>query len=221
MNLLEIIIFNPEQDNLYVLGDVIDRGKKPLECLNYIRNTDGVELLVGNHEQMMLNYYFKYDQLWRKNNSGKTRYQVNSYPQKAALLHWVKTRPYFIDVTVNERAFLLVHAAINASLPINNQSEDYMLWERDGFIENPALETHTIIFGHTPTPYFNADKLDCSVWFDKKHNDKICIDCGCVFGGALAAYRLDDGEVFYLKSNRGKDANKYFYVEDNKENGEL
>ena len=215
MNLLEIINFNSEQDNLYVLGDVIDRGKKPLECLNYIRNTNGAELLIGNHEQMMIDYYFNFDQLWRKNSSGKTRYQVNSYPQKAALLQWVKTRPYYIDITVNERNYLLVHAAINASLPLDNQSEDYMLWERDGFIENPAFETHTIIFGHTPTPYFNTDKLDCSVWFDKKHNDKICIDCGCVFGGALAAYRLDDGNVFYLNSNRGKDAHKYFYVEDN------
>jgi hypothetical protein len=59
--------------------------------------------------------------------------------------------------------------------------------------------------------YYN----DCSVWFDTRHNDKICIDCGCVYGGALAALRLDDGKIFYVKSNRGNRANQYKFNADN------
>ena len=40
--------------------------------------------------------------------------------------------------------------------------------------------------------------------------DKVCIDCGCVYGGALAALRLDDGNVFYVKSSRGTNAKDYY-----------
>jgi len=42
--------FNPDRDVLYTLGDVIDRGPKPLDCLRFIIQTKNVHLLRGNHE---------------------------------------------------------------------------------------------------------------------------------------------------------------------------
>ena len=75
-----------------------------------------------------------------------------------------------------------------------------------------ALPSHTVIFGHTPTTYLRFDLMfadvvedcnDCSIWLDNRFMDKICIDSGCVYGGALAALRLDDGKVFYVSSARG------------------
>lgn len=37
-------------DELYILGDVIDRGHKSLECINWILEQDNVLTLLGNHE---------------------------------------------------------------------------------------------------------------------------------------------------------------------------
>lgn len=40
-----------DTDILYVLGDVIDRGEKGIETLEYIMEHSNILILKGNHEQ--------------------------------------------------------------------------------------------------------------------------------------------------------------------------
>ena len=56
IKMLQLINFS-ENDTLYILGDVLDRGENPLEILEYIMNHGNIILLMGNHENMMLNYF--------------------------------------------------------------------------------------------------------------------------------------------------------------------
>lgn len=42
-----------EQDELYVLGDVIDRGQNPIKLLQDIMHHPNIMLILGNHEFMM------------------------------------------------------------------------------------------------------------------------------------------------------------------------
>ncbi len=44
-----------ENDFLYVLGDAIDRGPEGIRLIQDIMNRENVELLLGNHECMLLN----------------------------------------------------------------------------------------------------------------------------------------------------------------------
>ena len=53
MELLDIIHFSDE-DTLYVLGDVVDRGKNPVKTLLWMMEMPNVIPIAGNHEQMML-----------------------------------------------------------------------------------------------------------------------------------------------------------------------
>ena len=53
LQLLAVIGFTDE-DTLYVLGDVVDRGERSMDCLQYIMSKQNIHLLMGNHEQMML-----------------------------------------------------------------------------------------------------------------------------------------------------------------------
>ena len=53
MELLDIIHFSDE-DILYVLGDVVDRGKNPVKTLLKMMEMPNVIPIAGNHEQMML-----------------------------------------------------------------------------------------------------------------------------------------------------------------------
>ena len=53
MELLDIIHFSDE-DILYVLGDVVDRGKNPVKTLLKMMEMPNVIHIAGNHEQMML-----------------------------------------------------------------------------------------------------------------------------------------------------------------------
>ena len=43
-----------QKDFLYILGDVIDRGADGISLLRWIMLQPNVELLLGNHEAMML-----------------------------------------------------------------------------------------------------------------------------------------------------------------------
>lgn len=45
------------EDTLFVLGDVIDRGRDGIAILLDIMNRDNVYMLLGNHEYMMKQYY--------------------------------------------------------------------------------------------------------------------------------------------------------------------
>lgn len=38
---------------MYVIGDVVDRGKEPIKLLIKIMETPNITLLEGNHEEMM------------------------------------------------------------------------------------------------------------------------------------------------------------------------
>ena len=53
-----------------------------------------------------------------------------------------------------------------------------------------------VVTGHTPTFYINSNRKT-DVY---QGNGHIAIDCGCVFGGKLAAYCIETGEITYVKS---------------------
>ena len=207
MALLDKIKFDPPNDALYILGDAVDRGNNPIECVKFIMNTENVNFLIGNHEEMMLDYYDGKDFWgdWDNNGNKITKKQLKALDdiEREKIFLYFRQRPYYMTVDAAGTQYFLSHAGLDVSAPsLNHQSKEALIWSREEFYEYKALDKYICIFGHTPTPFiYHSD--DCSVWFDKKYNDKICIDCGCAYGGALAALRLDDGEIFYIKSNAG------------------
>ena len=56
IKLLKVIEFS-EHDHLYILGDIMDRGTENLDILEYVIAHANVHLLMGNHEDMLLNTY--------------------------------------------------------------------------------------------------------------------------------------------------------------------
>jgi len=205
MALLEKINFDPTVDAIYILGDVIDRGPDPLKCLQFVKKTNKIHLITGNHEQMMLDYYDQTETWnWRSNGGGRMRallnnFRLSGYETEAdALLSYVRSRPYFKTLKVGETRYFLSHAGLSPTIPFSRQCPGDLLWSRAEFYEELSLKTHTCIFGHTPTPYLHNDRSNFDVWFDPRNKDKIGIDGGCVFGGRLNALRLDDHAVFYV-----------------------
>ena len=202
MALLETIEFSPS-DTLYVLGDAIDRGNKSIECIDCIMNAENIHFLMGNHEQLMMDFYDKRDFAgsWLRNGGKTTKEQLKKLTRKKRneIFAFIWNCPYYTTVEVNGKRYFLSHAGLNASAPLEYQQQSDLIWSREEFYQHKALEGYMCIFGHTPTKLIR-DSDDCSVWFDEDHGDKICIDCGCAYGGMLAALRLDDGEIFYVKS---------------------
>ena len=80
--MLNFINFS-DDDTLYVLGDVIDRGKQGVEILLDIMGRPNVFMIMGNHEQMCLATLGRYSeigarQLWQQ-NGGSVTYRALVY----------------------------------------------------------------------------------------------------------------------------------------------
>ena len=52
-----------DDDFLYILGDVIDRGDEGVEILKWLAFQDNAQLILGNHEAMMLACDFLFEEM--------------------------------------------------------------------------------------------------------------------------------------------------------------
>ena len=72
-------------------------------------------------------------------------------------------------------------------------SKEFAVWERWNEMQ-PIPEGYVLIFGHTPTCYFQTVE-PWSIW---KGENAIGIDCGGAYlDGRLGCLRLDDMKEFY------------------------
>ena len=192
-----------DNDKLIIIGDIFDRGEKPLQILDYIINKDNIELLLGNHESMFIEAYNGYGfKNWVYHNGGYTTFKAlmkrgNKYMEM--LYKYLEK----LDIVKIVNNYILVHAGFYMpnnykDLTIDEllkcQSADYNLWDRS-WIDNPKkLDNYTIITGHTPTLLIGDGTPKINYL-----NGNICIDCGATFdGGKLACLRLEDLQEFYI-----------------------
>jgi len=200
-SLKEKELYDAETDKIIFLGDYIDRGNQSREVISYIRamqeNNDNVIALMGNHENMLLDYMDGYSRDWLYNGCDST---VNSYnnheDELASDIEWMENLPVYFE----DDNFIYVHAGIDKGVSIDEQSEMTMLWTRDEFIWDSTEYDKKVIFGHTPTQTINKDsKPIMTVGGD------IGIDTGCVFGGKLTALVIDGGEIKkYIQIQKGE-----------------
>ncbi len=224
--LLKEAAYDPVQDQLLILGDMVDRGSETLATIKSCRELQrqGAILLKGNHEQFMedaIKTMLKTDewregrypieiQSWRKNNGGAGAFDEIkdlSNNQLRDLLKFIKSLPWYYEIG----KYFFSHAGANVSLPPDQNREDDFTWMADSFVYCPGYAGKTMVFGHVPTwnlyPYpaekkggLNAAaKKKARIWYDDANdNDKIGIDCGSVFGGRLAALELPSMREFYV-----------------------
>ncbi len=215
-SILSQINLQPE-DTLHVLGDVIDRHPDGIRILRKIMTMPNAKMILGNHEYMMLNSldndaeYFRRRSmhLWYKNGGDVTHNYIKHIRKsiRREIFDYLRSLPYFVDITVNDINYKLVHGAPTDNIGIcggfYHSMLEYAVWERwrDG---DHIPDGYTLILGHTPTIHFH-DYNPLEVWFG--HN-AIAIDCGSGFPdvvpkqypiGRLACLRLDDMKVFYSK----------------------
>lgn len=152
ISLLDGISLNSE-DEIYFLGDIIDRGPQSSQVVNFIIE-NGYNCLLGNHEVMLLDVLGTGDvvpqafQAWLNSGGYAT---INSYGHEIPQEHidWFRSLPLYIDLG----DFWLVHAGIDPDLSIEEQTADQFCWIRDKFhsMTSPYFEDKLIITGHTVT----------------------------------------------------------------------
>lgn len=225
--MLEKIKFS-DNDRLYILGDICDRGPESLAIYFYIQKFKNITLLKGNHEYMMqealksavkhndFDYPSMEFKLWSQNGGEKTIENVRHYLHKNGLNHldytivrsaflknlytYLEKLPLYLELTVNNIDYVLVHAGIDPEATLPEQEEDTLLWIRDYFFLSECDLKKTYIFGHTPLCFINRDG-GFDVWYDDEFHNKIGIDGGLAVGmrGQLNCLCLDDNQIFVVK----------------------
>jgi serine/threonine protein phosphatase 1 len=198
MQMLEKIKFNND-DQLFILGDIIDRGDNPLDIIKHVMSHDNITMLLGNHEQMMLDYFDTRDDLWFYNGGRVTFSQLLPRGENEIrhIINWISRRETHCTVRLKNVNYRLVHAGLEynpfTGELLNPQNKDYMIWARNDFLVDQKVPAgDVVIFGHTPTPYIHGNS---KIWYGE---NKICIDCGAFFTGVLGCIRLDDMQAFYV-----------------------
>ena len=201
--MLQQIDLQPE-DKLYVLGDVIDRNPHGLSVLYQLMRMPNATMLLGNHEHMMLKVLAEPEDedrldLWYHNGGEIThdKWKRLSTPTRQNMIRYLMQAPVNVSLRVGDTDYLLVHGAPEASWNGDTWKYDdatmYAVWER----LDPDVcyaEDQTIIFGHTPTLYYQHGS-PMRIWHGER---MIGIDCGSAYAsGRLACLRLEDMQEFY------------------------
>ena len=132
-----------EDDRLYVLGDVIDRGPDSFKILQDIMGRDNVEMFLGNHEHMMLTYL---DGLDRESwffaaNGGKETYQklmALDREQREEIVSYIRNRTSVVrNLNIGGHRYILSHTGAMID-GIDRSTSDYegKLMEIQNFVWN-------------------------------------------------------------------------------------
>lgn len=219
--LLDKIGFSGD-DELYVLGDAMDRGPEPIKVIQDLMGRPNAFYILGNHDDMMLRVMEKlavdvteealrnltddvFTSLyhWLQEGGATTwkKYQQLSREERADVLDYLACAPPFEMVEDREKLYILVHAGIHNFDP-EKELDEYaptdFLWERMDYSRRYFPSSRIfLVTGHTPTVLIREDKHPLVY----QGNGHIALDCGCVFGGNLAAYCIDTGKTTYVRSN--------------------
>lgn len=203
IEMLNVINFSKD-DELYILGDIFDRGEDSIKILEHIWASKNIFLIKGNHEYMFEKYYEDHSNLylWFSNGGRNTFLELTEkgpdFMDK--VYNYIKKLPLVINID----EYILAHAGLYIppnykELTINEiidlQTEEDLLWDRELVNNDDYMEGYTIILGHTPTITLNNK----SNIITKK--GKILIDCGAVFEqyqGKLSCLCLDNKKEYYI-----------------------
>ena len=209
INTFRILLFDKlkikKQDEIYLLGDLIDRGPDSKSVIDLIieLNADGYNLkpIVGNHEYMLINSFNSYESYanWINNNAGGTT--LKSF----GVVHPMYFEQKYIDFFKNLKYFYLldeyviVHGGLNFESDKPFKDKFSMVWIRNKTIDMVKTGGRKLIVGHTPS---KLSDIIASV-----SSNKILLDGGCVYKkisdkyGYLVGYNLDTKVLYYVENS--------------------
>ena len=182
-NVLDDANYDPEKDQLILLGDYVDRGPDSKGVIENVIElvSEGAIALKGNHEQMMIDALINQEDrdLWVDNGGYKT---ISSYEgdHELMLKHaaWLRDNLALYHETED---YIFVHAGLQPDVPLEWQEEDDMLWIRH---QRPINLGKLVVHGHTP----KSEVM--------RIHDQLFIDTGATFRGKLSLVELPSMTIY-------------------------
>jgi serine/threonine protein phosphatase 1 len=192
-----------QEDEIYLLGDLIDRGpnsKKVIDKILKMKNENyKIFPIMGNHELLLLDSanFVQNHIAWFQNGAKETLKSFGihfAHEFKPKYLDFFRTLPYYYLLD----DFIIVHGGLNFKIDEPLKDKESMVWIRDNNVDLKKTGGRKIVSGHTPT---TIDKIQKSL---KK--DRIILDGGCVYYGKhpalgyLVGLELDSMQLYFQRN---------------------
>ncbi len=202
--LLALVDFRCGVDRLLLTGDAFSKGPEPGRVWTRIQRT-AARMVLGNHEVPLLGN-LKRHAAGSAPTFEKLRHELlfeKMAPFSESLLPWLQSLPLFLE----DPHYLLVHAGINPEAGLAGTTRDEVLairtWPARDELEGPRWHDHLapgerpIIFGHDA-----PGGLVLKHAGHEKRPYAIGLDSGCVYGGQLSAYLLEENQIVHVQSKQ-------------------
>ena len=167
--------FDKEKDRLICLGDIVDGGYDTFKVVEELLTINNFTLVLGNHDHWFMEHisWGFCSELWIQQGGKNT---VESYGGKVIGYNGImddanldtsdlnipvthqdlfNKGKYFHKETINGKKMLFVHGGFNIEKPIEKQTAQYVMWDRDLFKVHALkgnIDGYDDIFvGHTAT----------------------------------------------------------------------
>ena len=218
MSILEQIKFS-EEDELYVDGDIVDRGKGGIKILQYMMMQPNIYPIIGNHEYALMQVLdFVTQEITEETISKideKTLQNIIEYQniggqvtldefhklskeEQQDIMEYLKEFAAYEEISVKGNKFVIIHAGFINFRP-ERKLDDYQLYElifKAPDYEKVYFMDKYLVTGHLPTRAIEGAKPD-EIYIANNH---IAIDCASGYGGKVGCIRLDDFQCFYAES---------------------
>jgi bis(5'-nucleosyl)-tetraphosphatase (symmetrical) len=147
--LLDAVSFDPGEDTLWFVGDLVNRGPRSLETVRCVRALgEGAVVVLGNHDLNLLAVAAGV----RKPHRGDTTQDILQAPDCDELLDWLRTRK-MLHV---EAGYALVHAGLLPQWTLERALE--LAREVESTLQGPNyVEFLREMYGNKPTAW--SDEL--------------------------------------------------------------
>ncbi|WP_372921995.1 metallophosphoesterase [Roseovarius sp.] len=208
--LLNLIAAEKNQGTIVFVGDYVDRGEQSAQVLRALyerRDDPQLTCLVGNHEDMMLQFIdapIRSGPRWLRNGGLQTLVSfgvsgVSAQPDEETLtragedlksaigsgmLDWLRALP----TRWQSGNIAVVHAGADPTEPMALQTDEVLKWGHSDFATQPRSDNTWVLHGHT------------IVEAPTVRDGRIAIDTGAYATGRLTAAYVSEEDVTFLST---------------------
>lgn len=159
-DLLDVINFDESRDLLWFCGDIVNRGPKSLQCLQFVMQTDSARTVLGNHDLHLLAVALNVRPPHRKD----TFDQILQHPDKDKFLNWVRAQPLMLHDAGS--GFSMIHAGLFPGWSIKKTSK--LAREVEKYLQGNQYESLIqVMYGDEPDDWSDQligyDRVRCII----------------------------------------------------------